>query len=40
MTSLFLKVIIDRHRQNIISKLHSANMAEACHKAKELELVE
>lgn len=34
------KHTVDRHRQNIISKLHSANMAEACHKAKELGLVE
>lgn len=34
------KHTVDRHRQNIISKLQSANMAEACHKAKELGLVE
>lgn len=34
------KHTVDRHRQNIIAKLHSANMAEACHKAKELGLVE
>lgn len=34
------KHTVDRHRQNIISKLHSANMAEACHKAKELGFVE
>lgn len=34
------KHTVDRHRQNIIAKLHSANMAEACHKAKELGLTE
>ena len=34
------KHTVDRHRQNIIAKLHTANMAEACHKSKLLGIVE
>ncbi len=34
------KNTVDRHRQNIISKMQAANMAEACYKAKQLGLVE
>ncbi len=34
------KNTVDRHRQNIINKMQAANMAEACHKAKQLGLVE
>ena len=34
------KNTVDRHRQNIIGKMQAANMAEACHKAKQLGLVE
>lgn len=30
------KNTVDRHRQNIIKKMQAANMAEACHKAKQL----
>lgn len=30
---------VDRHRQNIISKMQASNMAEACHKAKQLGLL-
>lgn len=33
------KNTVDRHRQNIISKLQATNMAEACHKAKQLGLM-
>ena len=33
------KNTVDRHRQNIISKLQAANMNEACHKAKQLGLL-
>lgn len=34
------KNTVDRHRQNIISKMQAANMAEAYHKAKQLGIVE
>ncbi len=34
------KNTVDRHRQNIISKMQASNMAEACHKAKQLGLME
>lgn len=34
------KNTVDRHRQNIINKMQASNMAEACHKAKQLGLVE
>ena len=33
------KHTVDRHRQNIIGKMQASNMAEACHKAKQLELL-
>lgn len=33
------KNTVDRHRQNIISKMQASNMAEACHKAKQLGLL-
>lgn len=33
------KNTVDRHRQNIISKMQAANTTEACHKAKLLGLV-
>lgn len=33
------KNTVDRRRQNIISKLQATNMAEACHKAKQLGLM-
>lgn len=33
------KNTVDRHRQNIINKLQASNMAEACHKAKQLGLL-
>lgn len=34
------KNTIDRHRQNIISKMQASNTAEACHKAIQLGLIE
>ena len=34
------KNTVDRHRQNIINKMQASNMAEACHKAKRLGLVD
>ncbi len=34
------KHTVDRHRQNVIEKLHVNNTAQACHKAKELGLIE
>lgn len=34
------KYTVDRHRQNIINKIQATNMAEACHKAEQLGLVE
>ncbi len=34
------KHTVDRHRQNIISKLQVMNMTEACHKAKQLGFIE
>lgn len=34
------KHTVDRHRQNIIAKLQVSNTTEACHKAKQLGLIE
>lgn len=34
------KHTVDRHRQNVIEKLHVNNTTQACHKAKELGLIE
>jgi len=34
------KHTVDRHRQNIIAKLQVRNSAEACHRAKELGLID
>lgn len=34
------KNTVDRHRQNIINKLQASNMVEACHKAKQLGLLD
>jgi len=34
------KHTVDRHRQNIIAKLQVKNSAEACHRAKELGLID
>lgn len=30
---------VNRHRQNILEKLHCANSAEACHRAEELRII-